>query len=233
MWLPLVDSIQHLLFPHNCNGCGSDLVGKDELLCLQCFERLSKTGFEHIRDNAVEKMLWGRVNIDAAMSCYYFTGNTIIQSLIHQFKYKGNQAMGIYLGKQMGYALRNSDRFSQIELIIPLPLFVDKEKKRGYNQSALLTNGIASVLDIPVLPHAVRRLRHTESQTHKSRTERWQNVEGIFKVDQPDELKAKNILLVDDVITTGATIEACAASMINEAPGSRVSVATLAYALNQ
>lgn len=228
---PLLDSVVHLLFPHTCNGCGSDLVGKNELLCLQCYEHLHKTGFESITDNPVEKTLWGRVDITAATSQYYFSRGSLLQTLIHQFKYKSNKALGIYLGTQMAYALKNSDRFSSIDMIVPLPLFADKEKKRGYNQAALLCEGLASVLNIPVSANAVTRVRYTETQTHKTRVERWQNVEAVFVVRLPEQLAGKNILLVDDVITTGATMEACAAAILNDVKDAKVSVATLAYAL--
>lgn len=206
-------------------------MGKDELLCLQCYEHLHKTGFELIADNPVEKTLWGRVDVSAAMSQYYFSRGSLLQTLIHQFKYKSNKGLGVYLGKQMAYSLKNSARFSSIDIIAPLPLFADKEKKRGYNQAALLCEGMASVLNIPVLPNAITRVRYTETQTHKTRMERWQNVEAVFVVKLQEQLTGKNILLVDDVITTGATMEACAAAVLNNVTDARVSIATLAYAL--
>lgn len=227
---PIVDSIVHLLFPHTCSGCGSDLLANEALLCIRCFDHLYETDFATIENNAVEKTLWGRVPLTAAMSLYYFSRGSLLQSLVHQFKYKGNKQLGIYLGKQMGYSIKNSERFATIDGIVPVPLFADKEQKRGYNQSALLADGIAAVLQVPVFNRAVTRVRYTSSQTQKTRIQRWQNVEGVFTVCD-STLVNKNILLVDDVITTGATLEACAAAVIDDVPGVSVSIATLAYAV--
>lgn len=182
-------------------------------------------------DNPVEKTLWGRVAIVAGMSQYYFSKGSLLQTLIHQFKYKGNKALGIYLGKQMGYSLKLSSRFLPMDAIVPLPLFAEKETRRGYNQSTLLCEGIAQVLEIPVVTNVVVRTKYTTTQTNKTRMERWQNVEGVFMAHNPQILSGKNILLVDDVITTGATIEACTAAMLEDIPGARINIATLAYAL--
>lgn len=228
---PVFDSLLHLLFPHVCAGCGTDLLGKNELICIGCYNRLYKTGFEAMPDNAVEKTLWGRVNITAGMSQYYFLKDSLLQSLIHQFKYKGNKALGIYLGEQMGYSLNEAPRFNAIDLIIPLPLFRAKEKRRGYNQATLLCEGIARITGKKIERNAVVRVQATATQTRKSRIERWQNVAAVFVVDDVALLIGKNILLVDDVITTGATIEACAAAILEAVPEVQLHIATLAYVL--
>jgi ComF family protein len=180
----------------------------------------------------VEKTWWGRMSVVAAMSQFYFTKNSLLQALIHQLKYKGNREIGLYFGKMIGYDLQASERFQSLEVLIPLPLFPDKEKKRGYNQATLLCEGIAGILNLPVATDEVQRVRATDTQTHKKRMERWENVETVFATRHSKSLENKNILLVDDVITTGATLEACGKAILEEIPGVQLSIATLAYADN-
>jgi len=217
------------MFPHLCNGCGSDLLTGSHLLCLNCYENLHETGFAGLANNPVEKDLWSRLPYSAATAQYYFSKNTLLQNLIHQFKYKGNKDIGVLLGKLMGETLLNCERFKPVEALVPLPLFADKERRRGYNQAALLCEGIASVLKVPVLYKAVQRTRYTDTQTHKTRMERWQNVEGVF-VAHHNKIQVKNVLLVDDVVTTGATLEACGNALLEDIPRLNLYIATLAYA---
>lgn len=231
MLQPVLHSIAQLLFPRLCNGCGSDLVTGRHLLCARCFEQLFPTAFIDLPDNPVEKMLWGRLRFQAAMSGYFFTKGALMQKVIHQFKYRGNKALGVYCGELMGTLLAASHRFVKPDVLVPLPLFHDKERKRGYNQSALLCEGIAAVLKIPVAPGAVKRVRATDTQTHKTRMERWQNVEGVFLAPGQKSLGGKHILLVDDVITTGATVEACGNAILEDIKDVKLSVATLACAV--
>jgi ComF family protein len=221
-------SLFHLFYPHNCIGCGSDILENENFLCLECINNLPHTHFAMHANNPVEKIFWGRVAITAAMSEFYFSKASIIQNLIHEFKYKGNKKIGLYLGSLIGESLLNSNRF-HIDAIIPLPLFEKKEKKRGYNQAEILCNGISEVMNIPIIKNNVIRIIPTETQTKKHRAERWQNVEKSFTVLQPEYLEGKHILLVDDVITTGATLEACASEIL-KVNNVSLSVATLAKA---
>ncbi|MBX3242600.1 MAG: ComF family protein [Chitinophagaceae bacterium] len=230
MLKPVVTGIMQLLFPRLCNGCGSDYITGTHLLCVKCFERVYPTGFTDLPGNPVEKMLWGRLPVKAATSTYFFAKDSLIQNLIHQFKYRNNKALGIYLGELMGSVFSASVRYSQPDALVPLPLFIDKEKKRGYNQSVLLCEGIATVLKVPVIDNAVKRIRHTSTQTHKTRMERWQNVEGVFYAPARDSLNGRHILLIDDVITTGATMEACGNAILEDIKNVEISVATLACA---
>lgn len=219
----------HLLFPHHCAGCGSDIIAHEHFLCLKCTNQLPHTGFEKIEGNPIEKIFLGRVNVLAASSQFFFSKGHLVQHLIHLLKYKGNKEAGEYLGAVMGRALLASGRFNNIDMLIPLPLFADKEFKRGYNQAEIICNGIQNATGIPVHTKNVIRKRNTETQTHKHRIERWENVEGSFRVLHPQKLEGKNILLVDDVITTGATLEACSQALI-KIPGIELSIATLAIA---
>ena len=225
----ILSPLVHLFYPHVCTGCGSDLVEEDNLLCLKCINDLPHTNFAMHAGNPVEKIFWGRLPLTAAMSEFYFAKGTLIQTLIHEFKYNGNIDVGMYLGAMMGSSLLGNNRFTKIDALIPLPLFADKEFKRGYNQATILCNGISEVTNIPVQKNNVVRKRFTETQTKKHRTERWENVASSFKVNKPQELKNKHILLVDDVVTTGATLEACGAEIL-KVEGTMLSIATLAYA---
>lgn len=225
----LLKSSVHLLYPHNCTGCGSDLLDEGNLLCLKCIHDLPHTNFANLANNPVEKYFWGRIPLQAAYSQFYFSKEFLTQHLIYQLKYKGDTKIGFYLGELMGKTLLESKRFKDIEALIPLPLYADKEHKRGYNQAAVICNGMSSVMNIPVYNKYVIRQHATETQTRKHRTERWENVKDSFKVVNQSGLAGKHLLLVDDVVTTGATLEACG-SVILQAADVKLSIATLAYA---
>jgi len=225
----MVNSAVHLFYPHLCTGCGSDLLEKNDLLCLSCIHDLPLTQFAHFTNNPVEKYFWGRLPITAGYSEFYFSKASLIQHLIHQFKYNGNTQIGFYLGAFMGKTMISSPRFNSIDALIPLPLYSDKEHIRGFNQAAIICNGISSVMKVPVLNGSVIRQYPTETQTRKHRTERWENVKGSFRVIKENDVRNKHVLLVDDVITTGATLEACGQVILQKQPV-KLSVATLAYA---
>jgi len=220
----------HLFYPHLCTGCGSDLLQEDNILCLRCITNLPHTNFAQHANNPIEKIFWGRISLVAAHSEFYFAKESLIQHLIHQLKYKGNQEVGIYLGELMGRSLLNSNRFKNIDYLIPLPLFPDKERTRGYNQAAVICRGLSGIMNVPVLSGKVTRQRFTETQTKKHRTERWENVADSFMLNDKEKLQGKNILLIDDVITTGATLEACGHSIM-QAAEVNLSIATLSMAI--
>jgi ComF family protein len=223
------ESLLHLVFPHVCAGCGTDVLDTKQSICLRCHEALPQTLFEQYSNNPVEKLFWGRLLLVAATAQYYFTRGALIQRLMHAFKYNGDKALGFYLGQQVGNSLTQTNRFASIDAIVPLPLFAAKERARGYNQATVLCEGIADVFQKPILKNAVVRTSHTESQTRKSRIERWQNIEGRFEVANAQDLVGKNVLLVDDVVTTGATLEACGRALLN-VEDLRLSIATLCVA---
>lgn len=222
--------IMHLFFPHYCEGCCSDVVEEKQLLCLKCLSSLPETNFFDSPGNPVEKTFYGRAEIRSAGAAYYFTKDSLIQHLITQLKYHGNKEIGIYLGRLTALQLSKSNRFNAIDYIIPLPLNQKKLQQRGYNQAALICEGMSSILDIPVLHKAVDRKLFTETQTKKDRVSRWQSMQDVFEVKSTASLENKHVLLVDDIITTGATLEACGATLL-KVPELKLSIATVAWTI--
>lgn len=234
--MPLVqnikEAISHFLFPHVCAGCGTDIISRENKLCIFCHEDLPRTSFHFHSNNPVEKIFWGRLPVRHATAQYYFTKQSLMQRLMHRFKYKGDKDLGLFLGRLMGYQLEETNRFKEIDALVPLPLFSDKERKRGYNQAGLLCEGISAIIQKPVLKDVVVRTMHTESQTRKTRVERWLNMEGRFLLLNETAIRGKHLLLVDDVITTGATLEACGQVLLT-GEDVTISIATLCCASNQ
>lgn len=222
------DALLHLFYPQVCSACGNDVHTKSSQLCIRCLATLPETGFEFHPENPVEKIFWGRIPIIAATAQFYFTKDSMIQHLMHLFKYKGNRELGMQLGRIMGQQLQKTDRF-KVDGLVPLPLHPAKERKRGYNQASILCQGMSEVMQVPVLESLVERPTHTETQTHKGRIERWTNMEGKFIINDPVSINNKHLLLVDDVITTGATLESCGNTLL-QAGSTRLSIATLCVA---
>lgn len=189
---------------------------------------MPETHFCLIPNNPVEKMFWGRANIDAATAQFYFTKQSLMQHLLHQLKYMGNREIGYQLGKIMGGQLIESRRF-ECDALIPLPLFPAKQKKRGYNQASVICEGMSAAMDLQVWEGVIQRPQFTSTQTKKGRIERWKNVEGKFEVTNQSKIEGKHLLLVDDVVTTGATLEHCASELL-KIPGVTVSLAALCIA---
>jgi ComF family protein len=224
----IIDSFLHLLFPHVCTGCGNDILNEETVLCMRCIDAMPETNFEMYPNNPVEKTFWGRLPIVGATAQFYFTKESLMQHLMHQFKYKANRELGLQLGKIMGEQIKKSGRFA-VDALIPLPLFPVKEKRRGYNQATVLCEGMAESMGIPVLDKVIIRPQHTETQTKKGRIERWKNMEGKFILSNPDAIRNKHLLLVDDVVTTGATFEACGNELL-KAENVKLSLASLCVA---
>ncbi len=219
----------HLFYPNVCLACGNTLYRQEEVICFSCLYKLPKTGFHFHAENPVSRVFWGRVDIQAATSFLFFSKGGSVQHLVHALKYKGLKEAGVYLGKLFGSDLQQSELFKPVEIVVPVPLHPKKERKRGFNQSTCIAKGIADAMNIPCVDDNLIRKVHTSTQTKKSRYSRWDNVKGVFGLVHPAVFENRKLLLVDDVLTTGATLESCAACLL-QIPGVRVSVATLAYA---
>ncbi|MBC7850186.1 MAG: ComF family protein [Chitinophagaceae bacterium] len=224
----IASSVTSLFFPQLCAGCSNDLSPGEQLLCISCNAQLPVTNFHMHASNPVEKIFWGRAPVTSAASLYYFSKNSVLQQLLHQFKYKGNKEIGRYLGNQMGEAFIQSNRFNKLDAVVALPLFPSKERKRGYNQAAVLCEGYSASSNTTFLRDVICRSVSTDTQTKKNRIERWRNMEGKFQVTKPELLVNKKVLLIDDVVTTGATLEACGHELL-KVPGLQLNIATLAY----
>jgi ComF family protein len=216
-----------LFFPHHCAGCGTDRLDKQTEICLRCLHRLPLTHFTAQPDNPVEKIFWGRTHVQAATSLFFYSQDSTMQSLLHELKYRGNQALGIQLGSLLGTALKNTSRFP-VDVLVPVPLHPSKEKSRGFNQATLICQGIAAVTGLPVCTTLLRRNAQRSTQTKKDRAARWENMQGIFEATPFNEVPYKNILLIDDVITTGATLEACGQALL-EAEERKLWIASVCY----
>jgi ComF family protein len=220
-----------LIFPQICVSCGKSLYKSEHSICTYCCYQLPKTNFHTDNENPIAKIFWGRINIHSASAYYSFGKGGKVQHLIHQLKYRGQKNIGHTIGKFYGYDLRKAESFKTVETIIPVPLHPRRQKKRGYNQSEFFAAGLAQTMKADTNFTALNRAYHSETQTRKSRFSRWENVETIFQINDPASLKGRHILLVDDVITTGATLEACAQALL-QIPDVKISIATIAYASN-
>lgn len=216
-----------LLYPELCAGCLQSLYEHEELICTHCLYHLPVTNFHQDTANAAGKQLWGRVHLQAVSSYLYYVKGSIVQNLLYHLKYFNKPEIGNMLGKRYGELLTNS-AFRHVDLIVPVPLHPKKLKKRGYNQSEFFAKGLSERFKVPIEVGNLVRPTRTESQTMKRRYERYENMKDTFEVLRPDVFEQKHLLLVDDVLTTGATIEACSHKLL-EIPGVRVSVLTLAY----
>jgi len=225
----MLSALADLFFPPICTSCGNHLFKNEVEICQMCIRRLPRTYFEkRPHDNLVSALMWGRCKIELAYALFFYRKGERVQHLLYEIKYRGNDKLGVELGRQVAKSILKSES-PNFDLIIPIPLHPRKKRKRGFNQAEIIANGISEILQVKVDIHSVFRNIHTVSQTRKGRFERWQNVENIFSVQDPSGLLNKHVLLVDDVITTGSTIEACV-NKLTTLEGVQVSVATIACA---
>jgi ComF family protein len=219
----------HLMYPPTCVCCENTLVKQERLVCYNCLVCLPRTQFHREANNTVEMLFWGRVPIERAASFFFYQKGSLHHELLHSLKYRGFRELGAMLGKMYALELMADGTFTNIDCIVPVPLHPTKLRKRGYNQCEAIAEGLSVGMNKPVVRENLIRRTSSATQTRKGRWERWQNVESIFGVYNPLEFEGKHILLVDDVVTTGATIEACA-SELQKSNNTKVSVVTLAYA---
>jgi ComF family protein len=224
------DDFISLLFPRLCYACGNHLLRNEKLICTECYILIPRTNFHEDTDNPVAQLFWGRCLIEKAAAFSYYNKGSRIRNLIHNLKYRGIQEIGYELGRIYGLTLKNSGFTGDIDIIIPVPLHPSKKRVRGFNQSELISSGISDASRLPVDISSLVRVSVSATQTKRSRYDRWTNVEGIFRVLDPQAIAGKHILLVDDVITTGSTVESCT-NELRGIEGVRVSVVSLAYAV--
>ncbi|MDF9829350.1 phosphoribosyltransferase family protein [Parabacteroides sp. PF5-6] len=223
--------VLNLFYPNLCLLCETALVEGEQQVCARCLCGLSYTGFSDLSDNPVAHLLIDKERLVLATGYLRFEQGGGVRRLIHALKYYGNKKLGYVLGRYAARELLHTDpSFGEADVLLPVPLHPRKYRKRGYNQSEWIARGMASVLQIPVCTTAVRRDIMTESQTGKIGYSRWENVAAVFSVSDPDRLKGKYVLLVDDVITTGATAGACI-DALSSVEGIKISFFTLAVAL--
>ncbi len=228
----MIEDLLALFFPESCYACDGALAKGEAYICTDCNIKLPYTEV-HLHGgtelNPLQRRFWGKVPVRFAFSYLYFRPKGRVQKLLHKLKYKGGQDLGEHLGKRYGAILTDHKYNQQFDVVVPVPLHKYKLRRRGYNQSDSFAKGLATALQLPWQAKALERVENTSSQTRKNRLDRWQNVEHVFQVKMPEIVKGKHVLLVDDVMTTGATLEACAIALL-EKGCSEVSVVTIAAA---
>lgn len=205
-----------LFYPVNCITCGKNLQSFSDVMCLECEYNLPRTGFRDHADNPVNQSFWGRIPMELGTSLLRFDKGSAYQSLLHEMKYRGNHRVGYYLGRLLGKELVHST-FDSCDIMVPVPLHPKKLRERGYNQSEIIARGTSQITGIPVVTDLLERTVHHHSQTSLGRYERFRNISGNFRVcpGAPD-VNGMNILLVDDVVTTGSTLEACGLELLRK-----------------
>lgn len=225
----LIDSFFNLLFPKSCVVCSGALAKGEEGVCIICNSRMPRTNYHLQSDNEVEQRFWGKVEVERATSFFFYNKGSDYNRILHHLKYLGDKGLGEVMGRCMGKELLASGFFQGIDLIVPVPLHSKKMRKRGYNQSEWIAQGLSRATGIPIKSDLLTRIDDGSSQTRKSVFERWENVRNAFHVNPNVEIKGKHLLLIDDVLTTGATLVSCAV-ILTEQADAKVSVATLAVA---
>ncbi len=226
----LLKDLSHLVYPEGCLICDRELSAQEKHICSFCQEQISYTDYQLYQDDTdMDKLFWGRVQVYSTYAHIHFKKNAASQKILFNLKYKDGSPLGYYFGQEIGNRLLGVDKFKSCDLIVPVPLHHKKAFIRGYNQSEMIADGISTIMDAPVIVDLAKRTKHSSTQTKKNRFQRWDNVSEIFKVD-PKIQKYNHVMLVDDVITTGATMESLIKSIQNCAPDIRISVVTLAIA---
>jgi ComF family protein len=225
-----LEDFSTLIYPNLCICCGESLVKQEKHFCTGCAIGLPRTYYHLASGNPVEQIFWGRVKVEKATSFFLFQKGSKYQKMLHYLKYRGNQSVGEELGRMFGVDCNEVNYFRDVDYIVPVPLHPRKQRQRGYNQSEAIARGLQVLLPREIENKNLKRRYYSSTQTRKGRFERWENVNNLFAQNNHVRFENKHILLVDDVVTTGATLEACAQAVL-ESRGAKVSIATLAYAV--
>lgn len=228
----MLKDLVNLFFPECCYACSYALSDNEYGICTSCRHDLPITSFHLEKDNSVSKIFYGRVKLEYATALLWFQKKGMVQQLLHNLKYRGHEKVGCILGEWLGYELQNSPFFNTIDAVIPVPLHKTKLRKRGYNQVAKFGQEIAKALEIEYIDNVLVKTTATKTQVFKTRFARWDASKAIFSVQNSHLISGKHILLVDDIITTGATIESCANALLssNTDKNIKISVASMAIA---
>lgn len=218
----------NLFFPKLCVGCKNVLVKQEHIICVSCLHDIPLTNLHHNDSKVISNIFYGTATLEHATALFYFPKKGIVRQLIHQLKYKNQREISAYLGKWLGLELKESNYYKDVDVIVPVPLHKTRMNTRGYNQVEGFGKELAINLNAQYNDTTLVKIKNTSTQTVKDRLTRWRNVETIFEVSELKSLKGKHILLVDDVITTGATIKACVAEL-NKIPEVKLSLAVMAY----
>lgn len=222
-----VHNLFNLFYPNNCVCCHQNLLDQEKIICIDCRIDLPFVDNGDFKSNQLTQTLEGRVLIENGASFLYYHPTGKVKQLMHQLKYKNNQEVGTFLGNWFAYTLLESKKFTRIDYIIPVPLHQKKLRKRGYNQLTKLGESFSRVLQIPFLEDVLTRNSANKTQTGKKRLERFTNVDTKFSLSKANIINNKHLLLIDDVITTGATLEACSKELL-KADNVKISMATIA-----
>lgn len=218
-----------LFLPRRCAACDGPLMRFESGICLRCAEELPRTRFHDDEQNRVEQLFWGRSRLESASAFLHFSRDGMVQRMLHRLKYKGDDEVGRELGRRMARDVMTSRRFASVDAALAVPLHPRKLHRRGYNQAQIIVDGMREEWPLRSIDHELLRVVSTSTQTRRGRLDRWKNVKEAFQLAQPEHLRDMHVLLVDDVITTGATIEACAMALA-PVPGIRISVLACACA---
>ena len=228
--MTVLSTLLDFLFPRYCTVCGKRLEWDEDVICLLCNAMLPRTEYWTTPyDNPVAQLFWGKIPIEKAIAFCHFKSQTDDAQIIYDMKYHNRQDVAKQMGEMIATEVGESGFFDDIDCIVPVPLSLKRRMKRGYNQCELLAEGISNVTGLPVLPYVVVRKRFDSSQTHLTQWERERNVENVFELKDAEEIKGKHVLLVDDVITTGATTLSCARQLL-QAEEARISILSIGFA---
>jgi len=223
------EDLKYLIFPDYCVTCGTLLVQGEKILCTNCWSELPYVYINKIDNNEIIDLIAGRIPVVNAFSLFYYIKDNKFQNIVKELKYKGKKHIGYEFGKIIGRKIKGTS-FEDIDIIIPVPLHKRRLKQRGFNQSEIIAQGISEIINKPVATNIIERIEFINSQTQKSKYDRWLNVEGKFKIVDTNILNEKHIMLVDDVITTGATLESISDEILKHSNSNKISIVTLCLA---